>query len=34
MVPDDVKVLTRPVLGHRMLLTAEAQLRGIVTADA
>jgi MoxR-like ATPase len=26
--PDDVKILTRPVLSHRILLHPEARLRG------
>jgi MoxR-like ATPase len=30
---DDVKRLARPVLAHRMILSAEAQLRGRSTAD-
>ncbi|MGZ4717245.1 MAG: AAA family ATPase [Acidimicrobiales bacterium] len=33
VVPDDLKALARPVLGHRMLATAEAQLQGITSAD-
>jgi MoxR-like ATPase len=34
VVPDDVKVLAEPVLAHRMLVTPEAQMQGISTADA
>jgi MoxR-like ATPase len=30
---DDVKRLARPVLAHRMIVSAEAQLRGRDTAD-
>jgi MoxR-like ATPase len=30
---DDIKRLVRPVLAHRMILSAEAQLRGRKTAD-
>jgi MoxR-like ATPase len=30
---DDIKRLVRPVLAHRMILSAEAQLRGRSTAD-
>jgi MoxR-like ATPase len=33
VVPDDLKALARPVLGHRLLATAEAQLQGISSAD-
>jgi MoxR-like ATPase len=29
VVPDDVKLLAGPVLGHRLMLTPEAQLRGV-----
>ncbi|MGL5852645.1 MAG: AAA family ATPase, partial [Phycicoccus sp.] len=32
VVPDDVKLLAAPVLGHRLLVTAEAQFAG-VTVD-
>jgi MoxR-like ATPase len=32
--PDDVKALAHPVLGHRMLVTPEADLAGITSADA
>jgi MoxR-like ATPase len=28
VVPDDVKGLVGPVLGHRLLLTSQARLRG------
>ncbi|HMQ27657.1 MAG TPA: MoxR family ATPase [Acidimicrobiales bacterium] len=34
VVPDDVKALAHPVLGHRLLLTPEAQLQGHTAADA
>jgi len=34
VVPDDLKALARPVLGHRLLVTAEAQLQGISSVDA
>jgi MoxR-like ATPase len=27
VLPDDVRLLVRPVLGHRLLLTPDAQLR-------
>ena len=30
---DDVRVLAPPALGHRMLLTADAELRGVDTAE-
>ena len=33
VVPDDIKQLALPVLGHRMVLTPEAQLSGTTTAD-
>jgi MoxR-like ATPase len=33
IVPDDLKVLARPVLGHRLLVTAEAQLQGISSSE-
>ena len=33
VVPDDVKALAEPVLAHRLLLTPEAQLQGISSAD-
>jgi MoxR-like ATPase len=32
-VPDDVKALAGPVLGHRLALTPEAQIQGIATAE-
>jgi MoxR-like ATPase len=32
--PDDVKALARPVLGHRLLVTPEAQLQGVHAAQA
>src|SRR3954470_20769935 len=31
VIPDDVKALTEPVLAHRLVLTADAQLQGIGT---
>jgi MoxR-like ATPase len=31
--PDDVKELAAPILGHRMILTPEARLRGRSPAD-
>jgi MoxR-like ATPase len=34
VVPDDLKALARPTLGHRLLVTAEAQLQGISSVDA
>jgi MoxR-like ATPase len=34
VVPDDVKALAEPVLAHRMLVTPEAQIQGISSADA
>jgi MoxR-like ATPase len=34
VVPDDIKALVEPVLAHRMLVTAEAQLAGIQPVDA
>lgn len=33
VLPDDVKLMAEPVLGHRMILTAEARLRGRTTTD-
>ncbi len=33
VIPDDIKALARPVMGHRLILTPEAQLGGI-TADS
>jgi MoxR-like ATPase len=33
VVPDDLKALARPVLAHRLLVTAEAQLQGTGGAD-
>ncbi len=33
VVPDDVKALAVPVLGHRLTVTPEAQLRGITSAE-
>jgi MoxR-like ATPase len=32
-VPSDVHRLAEPVLAHRLLLTREAQLAGLTTAD-
>jgi MoxR-like ATPase len=29
VVPDDIKAIARPVLGHRLVLTPEAQLQGL-----
>ena len=34
VVPDDVKALAEPVLAHRLVVTPEAQLQGITSADA
>jgi len=33
VIPDDVKALVHPVLEHRVLLSPEAELRGITTGD-
>ena len=33
VVPDDIKALAIPTLGHRMVLTPESQLSGITTED-
>ncbi len=33
VVPDDVKALAHHVVAHRLLLTPEAQVRGVTTAD-
>ncbi|MCB1016562.1 MAG: MoxR family ATPase [Acidimicrobiales bacterium] len=33
VVPDDLKALAHPVLDHRLLLSPEAQLQGVRTAD-
>ena len=33
VVPDDVKALAEPVLGHRLVVTPEAQLAGLRPAD-
>ncbi len=33
VVPDDIKALAQPVLGHRILLTPEAQVGGTTTAE-
>jgi MoxR-like ATPase len=33
VVPDDLKALARPVLAHRLLVSAEAQLQGATSAD-
>ncbi len=34
VLPDDLKVLAHPVLGHRLMLTPEAQLQGRSTDEA
>jgi MoxR-like ATPase len=34
VVPDDLKQLARPVLAHRLMVTAEAQLQGATSTDA
>jgi MoxR-like ATPase len=34
VTPDDIKALAEPVLAHRLLVTAEAQLGGVSPADA
>jgi MoxR-like ATPase len=34
VVPDDLKALAGPVLGHRLLVTPEAQLQGVSSTDA
>ena len=31
VIPDDVKALALPVLGHRILLTPDAQFNGVTT---
>jgi MoxR-like ATPase len=33
VVPDDIQELAVPVLGHRLLLSPEAQMRGASVAD-
>ncbi len=33
VIPDDIKALAEPVLAHRLLVTPEAQLQGISSAD-
>jgi MoxR-like ATPase len=33
VLPDDLKILASPVLAHRLLVTAEAQLQGASSAD-
>lgn len=33
VIPDDVKVLARPVLAHRILLSAEAMLQGVTAGE-
>ena len=33
VIPDDLKALAGPVLAHRLLVTAEAQLQGATSAD-
>ncbi len=32
-IPDDVKTLAVPILGHRLFLTADSEMRGRTTAD-
>ena len=34
VIPDDIKLLAGPVLGHRLLLTAEAQFAGLTVEQA
>jgi MoxR-like ATPase len=34
VIPDDIKALAVPVLAHRLMVTPEAQLQGISSADA
>ncbi|MFP4511902.1 MAG: AAA family ATPase [Acidimicrobiales bacterium] len=34
VIPDDLKTLAHPVLGHRLMLTPEAELQGRSTAEA
>jgi len=34
VTPDDVKALVTPVIGHRIIVTPEAQLGGVTSADA
>jgi MoxR-like ATPase len=34
VIPDDVKTLAHPILGHRLMLTPEAQLQGRSTDEA
>ena len=34
VVPDDIKELAAPVLEHRLALTPEAQMRGVLRAEA
>jgi MoxR-like ATPase len=33
VTPDDVRALARPVLGHRLLLTADAEVDGVVASE-
>ena len=33
VVPDDIKALAEPVLGHRLVVTPEAQLAGMRAVD-
>jgi len=33
VTPDDVKALARPVLAHRLLVSPEAQLQGVTSAQ-
>jgi MoxR-like ATPase len=34
VIPDDLKALAQPVLGHRLMLTPEAQLQGRSSSEA
>jgi MoxR-like ATPase len=34
VTPDDLKALAEPVLAHRLIITPEAQLQGLRSADA
>jgi MoxR-like ATPase len=34
VTPDDIKSMAGPVLGHRLLITPEAQLQGLQALDA
>ena len=33
VLPEDLKALVEPVFGHRILLSPDAQLRGVTAAD-